>query len=319
MDSKDVNQADETQKQGTKGEKGRQNTLLIALIALVGGFSYLYFFTDMIRTQEVSKPAETPATQKVKMELPPRDGSAAKAEPVAAAGDKKEAAAPAVSAPVKVVPAAPVTPAPIVAATPQPKPKEEPKKAEPVKPAEKKAVAAVAEVKLKKQPVVKKDAVKSEPVEASAKAGSWTVLVGNYVMEGSLAVDQAKIKKTGLEPVIKPGARKKAKMNRLLLVELADRSAAKVELDKLKKYTSDAFILDQGGKHYVYAGSYILDSRAASEKARLTAAGFTLTLKQEDVLIPSKNLTAGVFTDKKAAEAALKKLKDAGIKATLKQ
>ncbi len=311
MDSKDVKQEEETQKQDSKGEKGRQNTLLIALIALVGGFSYLYFFTDMIRTQEVSKPAETPATQKVKMELPPRDGSAAKPEPVAAAGDKKEPVAPAAVEPAKVVPAP--------AAVPQPKSKEEPKKAEPVKPAEKKVVAAAPETKVKKPSVAKKDAVKPEPVEAAVKTGPWTVLVGNYVMEGSLALDQARIKKAGLEPVIKPGARKKAKMNRLLLVELADRSAAKVELHKLKKHTSDAFILDQGGKHFVYAGSYILDSRAASEKERLTAAGFTLSLKQEEVLIPSKNLSAGVFSDKKAAESALKKLKDAGIKATLKQ
>jgi len=227
MDSNDVKQTEETQKQDLKAEKGKQNSLLIALIALVGGFSYLYFFTDMIRTQEVSKPAETPAAQKVKKELPPRDGSAVKPESAAAAGDKKEPVVPAVSEPAKVAPAAPATPAP-TAAVPQPKPKEEPKKAEPVKPAEKKIVAAVPEAKEKKQPVAKKDAVKPEPVETAAKAGAWTVLVGNYVMEGSLAVDQAKIKKAGLEPVIKPGTRKKAKMNRLLLVELADRSAAKV-------------------------------------------------------------------------------------------
>lgn len=314
MDSKDVNQTEETQKQDSKSEKGRQNTLLIALIALVGGFSYLYFFTDIIRPQELNKPAETPAAQKVKMELPSRDGAAPKADPGVAAGDKKEPVAPAASEPVKVVPAAPVA-----AAVPQPKPKEEPKKADPVKPVEKKVVVAASEAKEKKQPVAKKDVVKPESVAVAAKSGPWTVLVGNYVLESSLAADQSKIKKAGLEPVIKSGARKKAMMNRLLLAELTDRSAAKAELDKLKKHTSDAFILDQGGKHYVYAGSYILDSRAASEKERLTAAGFSLTLKRDEVLIPSKNLTAGIFTDKKAAEAAVKKLKDAGIKATLKQ
>lgn len=314
MDSKDVNQAEETQRQDSKSDKGRQNALLIALIALVGGFSYLYFFTDIIRPQEQNKPAETPAAQKVKMELPPRDGAATKVEPATAAGDKKEPVAPAASVPVKVAPAAPVA-----TAVPQPKPKEEPKKADPVKPVEKKAVVAVSEAKEKKQPVAKKDVVKPEPAAVVAKTGPWTVLVGNYVLESSLAADQSKIKKAGLEPVIKSGARKKSMMNRLLLAELTDRSAAKVELDKLKKHTSDAFILDQGGKHYVYAGSYILDSRATSEKERLTAAGFSLTLKKEEVLIPSKNLTAGIFTDKKAAEAAVKKLKDAGIKATLKQ
>jgi len=317
MDSKDVKQEEETQKLDTKSDKGRQNILLIALIALVGGFSYLYFFTDMIRPQEVSKPAETPATQKIIKELPPRDGSAAKTDPAPAA-EKKEPVAPASSEPAKVVPAVPATPAPVAAVVPQPKPKEEPKKVDPVKPAEKKVVAAAPETKEKKQPT-KKNEAKVESANVSTKSGPWTVLIGNYVMEGSLAADQAKIKKAGLEPVIKPGARKKAKMNRLFLAEFTDRSLAKAELDKLKNHTSDAFILDQGGKHYVYAGSYILDSRAASEKDRLTAAGFSLKLKQEEVLIPSKNLTAGVFPDKKSAEAAVKKLKDTGIKATLKQ
>jgi len=150
-------------------------------------------------------------------------------------------------------------------------------------------------------------------------AGSWTVLVGSYVLESSLATDQAKVKKAGMEPIIKSGPRKKTMMNRLLQAGYTDRSKAIAELEKLKKHTSDAFILDHGGKHYVYAGSYLLDSRAASEKERLASAGFSLTLKREEVSIPSKNLTAGVFTDKKAAEAAVKKLKDAGVKATLKQ
>ena len=67
----------------------------------------------------------------------------------------------------------------------------------------------------------------------------------------------------------------------------------------------------------VYAGSYLLDSRAAFETERLGAAGFALTLKKVEVAIPSKSLSAGSFRDKKTAEAALDKLKAAGINATL--
>jgi cell division septation protein DedD len=160
---------------------------------------------------------------------------------------------------------------------------------------------------------------KKEPAveEAAVVAGRWTVLVGNYVLEEALAVDLGRIRSAGLEAFVVPGAHKKTHMNRLLLADYTDRASAQNELDKLKRVTSDAFILDSAATHSVYAGSYLLDSRAASEKERLAAAGFALTLKRADVAIPSKNLTAGSFADKKAAEDVLKKLRAAGVKATL--
>jgi cell division protein FtsN len=106
-------------------------------------------------------------------------------------------------------------------------------------------------------------------------------------------------------------------MNRLLLAEFTDRESAQAELARLKKVTSDAFMIDSAGMHYVYAGSYLLDSRAASEKERLAAAGFKLTLKRVEVSVPTKNLTAGSFAEKSAADEALKKLRAADVKASV--
>jgi cell division protein FtsN len=102
-----------------------------------------------------------------------------------------------------------------------------------------------------------------------------------------------------------------------MLAEYTDRSSAQAELSKLKKYTSDAFVIDNAGMHTVYAGSYLLDARASSEKERLAAAGFSLTVKRAAISIPTKNLTAGSFLEKSAAEDVLKKLRTAGVKATL--
>ena len=102
-----------------------------------------------------------------------------------------------------------------------------------------------------------------------------------------------------------------------MLAEFTDRESAQAELTKLKKVTSDAFMIDSAGMHSVYAGSYLLDCRVASEKERLAAAGFNLTLKRVDVSIPTKNLTAGSFAEKVAADDALKKLRAADIKASL--
>jgi cell division protein FtsN len=58
---------------------------------------------------------------------------------------------------------------------------------------------------------------------------------------------------------------------------------------------------------------------ANSEKERLKAAGITTTLKQIEIAIPSQSLSIGPFKSKKDADAALTRLKNAGIKATLSQ
>jgi len=339
-------------KQASGGEKGRQNILLVVLLLLVGGFGYIYFFTGLIRPQEEQKPSEVPPPQVVKKPLPAREGDAAKAATAVAPGAKGEAIAPAKSEPPKVSQATPVAPAPKEVATPKaeavkpapPKPVE--KKAPAVAPekqAQKQVVAKVEEKKPalaeKKQPTVaqkkvapaapaekneataKKPALKPAkrpaPEPAEAAGGHWTVAVGSYLLEDALAADMVRVRKAGCEAAVQPGAKRKTPMNRLFLAEYDERGVARAELDKLKRYTSDAFIIEHGGKFAVYAGSYLLDTRAMSEKERLTAVGFTLTVKRAEVSIPSKQLTAGTFSDKKSAEAVLNKLKDAGLKATL--
>jgi cell division septation protein DedD len=184
------------------------------------------------------------------------------------------------------------------------------------KPVEKQAAAvtAVAKVKKAQQKPVKKAVAASAKVAGS---GHWTVLVGNYVLEEAMAADLARVRKAGLEAYVVPGAKKKTRMNRLLLAEFTDRDSAKAELSKLKRLTADAFIIDNDGMHVLYAGSYMHDSLATSEKERLAAAGFKLTVKHVDVSIPTKNLTAGSFAEKSAAEDVLKKLRAADVKATL--
>jgi hypothetical protein len=159
-----------------------------------------------------------------------------------------------------------------------------------------------------------KEEVKTAP---DAENGPWTVVAGSYVLEDAMASDLARVRGAGLEAAVKEGGRRKTAMNRLLAGEYPTRAEARKELDTLKQFTSDAFILEQGGKYAVYAGSYLLTELADSEKERLAAAGIKLTIKHAEVSIPAKCLTAGTFSDKKAADAAVKKLKGIGFKATL--
>lgn len=194
--------------------------------------------------------------------------------------------------------------------------------------AAKPAVAEKTPPAAKPAAVVKKQAEKEQAAALAAKkkpqtpaattsGGRWTVVMGPYLLEETLASDLTKVRRAGLSATIQPTARKKAAMNRLYLAQFDDRAAAQAELDKLKRYTSDAFILEHAGKHSVFAGSYLLDSRAVSEKERLAAAGFNLTLKRSDVAIPSKRMVVGTYRDRGAAENVQKKLKGAGVKGTL--
>lgn len=358
MDFKFSKESGNSQQQEAPGEKKKQSTLLVLLLILVGGFTYIYFFTGLIKPQETQKTTEAPvsasAPEVVKMPLPARDGEPAKPDGKAPVKTEapKAATAPAVAAAPAAVPAKPV-PAAKVAPVPA-KPKEEPKKAEAAKPAEKKpqpppvtvkkevkAATAKAEAKKpaadakkpaiaeKKGAVAKEDKKKagSDTAEKQVTAvtaktaadGPWVLVVGNYVLEEALSADMGRVRKAGLVPVVKPSARKKTTMNRLLVSEYNDRGTALSTLEKLKRHTSDAFVIEQGGKFVVYAGSYLQSEAASSEKERLKEAGFTTTLKHADIAIPSQSLSVGPFSSKKVADTARGKLKVAGIKASLSQ
>jgi hypothetical protein len=179
--------------------------------------------------------------------------------------------------------------------------------------ADKKAAPAVAKASAA-VPMAKK---KSPSATAAASSRTWTVVMGPYLLEETMASDLTRVRKAGLSAKIQSTPRQKTAMNRLFLAQFDDRATAQTELDRLKRHTSDAFILEQGGKHAVYAGSYLLDSRALSEKERLAAAGFSLTVKRTDVAVPSRRIVAGTYHDRAAAETVQKKLRAAGVRSTL--
>lgn len=355
MDFKISKDSENPQQENAPGEKKNQSTLLVLLLILVGGFSYLYFFTDLIKPQEAQKATEAPkpAPQAVKMPLPAREGESAVPDakvPKAEETSKTAPAAPAVktaAVPAKAAPAAKPSPA-------LPKQKEEPKKVEAPKPADKKPQPAVeAEKKVAKAATTKteakkpavdakkpavavkksapeKDVVKKAVSDSKAKpaavlkakkpeATSWTIVAGSYVLEEALSADMGRVRKAGFEPIVQTSTRKKTAMNRLFLSNFNDRGTAQAALEKLKRHTSDAFIMEQGGKFALYAGSYSQSESAKSEKERLKAAGFSTTIKTSNIEIPAQTLSVGPFNNKKAADAALGKLKSAGIKATLSQ
>ncbi|MEI7815660.1 MAG: SPOR domain-containing protein [Desulfuromonadales bacterium] len=343
MDFKFSKDSDDSQSQEASGEKKKQSALLILLLVLVGGFTYLYFFTGLIKPQVPTKTAEAPLATPavVKIPLPARDGEATKPE-VKTVG-KLEVPKTAVPAPVApVAPAAkPVAAKPATPPAPTPvKAKEEPKKTAVIKAADKKSLPAVVDKKEEKsaaeskkpatavkKSALAKDSTKKQVLDSPAKntvskqqktgTDSWSLFIGNYVLEEALSADLGHVRKAGFVPIVKPTARKKTTMNRLFVTEFGDRAAAQSAMDKMKRHTSDAFVIEHAGKFTVYAGSYLQSESARSEQERLKGAGIAVTIKNTEIAIPSQSLSIGPFSTKDAAQSALAKLKSSGITATL--
>ena len=314
MDFKFSKDSGDFQPEETPGKKRNQSTLFVLLLVLIGGFAYLYLFTSLIKPQEAQKIAEVPAPapKAARIPLPPRVEESAKP-----AGN--------VVTPKAMAPA-PGAVAVAAANKLQPKIIADKKGNTPDKSKTTEIKTAAADNKSVPAKAVKKIDVASKPAKpkltAKAKratSGPWSLVVGNYVLEEALAADIGRVRKAGFEPVVKLSVRKKAAMNRLLVSECSDRAAAQSILNKLKQHTSDAFVIEQGGKFAVYAGSYLQSASAQSEKDRLEAIGFPVSVRHTDIAIPSQRLSVGPFTSRKAADAAIGKLKSAGIKVTLAQ
>ena len=339
MDFKFSKDSGNSQQEEVSGEKKNQRALLVLLLILVGGFAYIYFFTGLIKPLDTQKTTEAPVTAPVavKIPLPTRESDPAKPEVKPAKNAEAPKAATPPATPTATVKPAPA-PAPTAAAAakpadikPQTTPVKKPEnqvtdKAEVKKPAAETKKTAGAD--RKSEPV--KDSVKKPVTAAQTKpepgaknkitgTGPWTIVVGHFVLEEALSGDMVKVRKAGFEPVVNPSGRKRTTMNRLFVSDFDDRATAQSTLEKLKRHTSDAFILEQGGKFSVFAGSYLQRESARTEKERLKAAGFSLAIKPSAIEIPAQTLSVGPFSSKKSADAALGKLKSAGVKATLSQ
>lgn len=314
-------------------DKGRQTSLLVLLLVLVGGFGYLYFFTGMIRPQE-QPPAPPPPPQVVKQPLPARDAAppaAAQKTPAAPAGGPSASAVPpgkpqqpavvgTAATPVaksqqdtKPAAAKPV-PAPLKAVETA-KPAAQPPKTEQSKPLVAKSETKPAVAKPEPKPAAIQPArpavAEKKPVAKSA--GPWTVVVGYYVVEETLAADMAKVKKAGLNPVMTSGPKRPVTMHRLYVGEFGSRAEGQQVLGKIKQLGGSGFLVQRGEFYDLFAGSYAVLGGAEAEQQRLAAAGFKASIRKLQVPLVSRKLTAGTFTERKVAEAAVKKLKEASV------
>lgn len=158
-------------------------------------------------------------------------------------------------------------------------------------------------------------AVKAQAADraSAAETGEYTLRIGEYVVPTAMEKDKAKVRDAGLTPVVKEGSKKKEPMVRLFFGEFADQETARKELQRLRDATVEGFVLKEGGKYRVYAGSYFVEERAVKEQERLEALGFRLTLRKAGVSVPTLLLTAGKYASRGEAVKDVAKLKKKGL------
>jgi cell division protein FtsN len=317
-------------------------TLLIILLLLVSVLGYLYLFTGLFGNH-AKVPVEPAPAVVVKKPMPPRPQLTGEDKTDTAETVVQEGVAPPIAQPATVQPKPVEHPAIDI----KPKPEQIPTKRVIVKP-----VAAEQKAKLqpKTKPAVKEPQPEPVPkpkpaitVKAQAKAvpvkevktgtaspvkpatstattGSkekFTLLIGVYVLDKSMASEKAKLNAAGLTPVTSKGPIKMEPMSRLFVAEFDNRAQATDELLKLRKITGDAFILPGKDKYAVYAGSYFDKERADSELSRLQKQGVKSVLQITTAPVSTKRLTAGSFSTRKEAEEKSLSLKKLGINAVI--
>jgi hypothetical protein len=280
--------------------------------------------------KEAAAPTPAPAKEAAGPKHEAKDVGGAKHEAKEAAAVKPVVPAkPALAAkPAAVAGAKPAAPAPQAAAA---KPAA-PAAAKPAQPAAAPAKEAKAAPAAEKKPAAKPGAeAKAAPKGAAEKTAAATAkkpqaaakpAAPAYALEvvGDLADSEigpvlAKLKQAGISHVVQSKAHKGEPMHRLFLADFANRDEALEELERLKLAAPDAFLLKEGGRYAVYAGSYLREAKAASEQKRLLDKGVQLLQKGATIPVNVHKVRAGAFADQAAADKAVKALKKAGVSA----
>ena len=145
-----------------------------------------------------------------------------------------------------------------------------------------------------------------------ADVSLFTVMVGPFI--NSHEVDHAthQLRDIGLMPEAKKG-RGPVLMIRLLLGVYPEEEA-RDHLDSLKKVAKSAFLLPQGDKLAVYAGSFHQQDRAERMQEQLAQKKVNVTLVDSEVLMTGTMLIA-LQADEKTAHEVATHITDFGLQA----
>jgi cell division protein FtsN len=321
-----------------EGRRSGWRMLSIGVLIILALCGYLYFFTDLIRSH--GEPRQD-AELLVRKPLPRKGGalgtmsSSVKAH-ATVGGPSKQAEKPAdlakksgpsptkpataeksvqkpVTPPAEKPAAKNVPPAPPQQTVTAKRPGGETVTKKPATPApEKSALPPTASPHLQMAtPSATTAKPASPPAPATTKkSGNYFVIqCGPFASTSELAPMRTAMKTAGLAPAITPGPKQPTTMYRLFVAGYSDATRVVAERNIVLKATPNAFVLPHDGNHELFAGSYHEKGRATKEQERLAGRGIKTEILQTTIPVATKQLTAGSFPTREAADTVAERLK----------
>jgi len=266
-----------------EGKNRKSQAPLIALLFLLAVGAYTYFFTELLNLREIPSAPQTYRTARIKKAILSREPDQEREQ-----ADAKSEEAP-----------------------------ESPRLEDEAKPISVKASLKYNLMNIEKESPAKA-ALKPSPSINKAvekkRDDFFTLKITDLVALKNVNSTTAKLKKAGITPVSRYKGTTVIPMHRLFYAEYPDYKSAAADLDILRaKKATGAFIVREGEKCILYAGSYIKEKYCAIEQDRLFDEGVRLVMKTAPVEIPMNYITAGSFASQEEADNAVEKLKKARL------
>jgi cell division septation protein DedD len=149
------------------------------------------------------------------------------------------------------------------------------------------------------------------PVEIPAPVPVFALTAGSYLYKSNVNRVNRQVEKLGYKTTTSQSF-ESHEMTRLL-VGRYPKSLAKKRLAKIQKFSDGAFIVAEGGKYVVYAGSFLSLDKARRLADLLYQQGVKTEERQAMVDLPRTTLRFGGFATRAEARKVVQKLEKLGV------
>ena len=150
-------------------------------------------------------------------------------------------------------------------------------------------------------------------VATAAGAVKYSVQVGAFILDSSVAELEKKLRGLGYDPVLKKGSTT-AMMNMLTVGPFRDAGEARGALSRLKDAGVDSNLRRRNdGSAIINAGSYLLEENATSVMRKVRSMGYPVKMSKREAKLPMTFVRVGQFTGLNEANGMKAELKGKGL------
>jgi len=176
--------------------------------------------------------------------------------------------------------------------------------------------ATVQEPALVQEPLPVREEPAAEPGDspvAAAGAAQFSLQMGAFILDTSVADLEKKLRAAGYEPFMKKGSTT-AMMNMLTVGPFGNAADARAALSRLNEAGVDTNMRRRDdGSAIINAGSYLLEENAASVMKKIRSLGYPVKLYKSEARLPMTFVRVGRYRDMDEATTAKKELKAKGL------